>query len=177
MADPDNHVCLSSRLGGKPRSGIPVGLLGLPLELAGRADRTHHHDAGRLDPIGVLARERCPTMGVPIARAATLPAGQEHVPRHRCNLRRITVSSQEAGRDMATWQAGPSGRERPPPPRPDLRGWGLAPGAPLANAPQSLSRALSRARARTRRDASRGYPTPLVISLTVGPGRRAPRSA
>ena len=90
-------ACLSSRLDGKPSSGVAVCCFGSPLELPRCADRAHDHNAGCFEPVGVFARERGPATSVLIARAAALPADQQHVPRHLgADLRGFADSAQGA---------------------------------------------------------------------------------
>ena len=98
---------LSSRLDGKPRSGIALRCLGSPLELAGRANGAHDHNAGWLEPVGVLARERGPASGVLVARAVAFGADQQHVPRHLgADLRGFAGSAQVAGRAVSRRDEG-----------------------------------------------------------------------
>ncbi len=97
---------LSSRLDGKPRSGVALRSFRSPLELAGSADGAHDRKAGWFEPVGVLTRERGPASRMPVARAAALAADQQHIPRHPgANLRGFAASAQGAKRTWPELQA------------------------------------------------------------------------
>ena len=93
---------LSSRLDGKPRSGVAVGYFRSPFELAVCADGAHDRDARWFEPVWVFAVEGGPVIGVLVARAAAFVAYQEHVSRHpRADLRWFVRPPQEAETDVA----------------------------------------------------------------------------